>query len=546
MTKEFFQKTKKYIRVIILLVIIAITVNISLSILNTPATKSLELSSEEFSAESAFRHLEVIAEEPHPVESKAKQKVRDYIIWEIDALGLEAMVQRSFSKSSRRGKSAQIENVLTRIKGYDNSKAVLVLSHYDSVPEGPGASDDGVAVAAMLDSLKILQEEEFKNDIIFLFTDGEESGLLGAEAFVARNPWKDDVGLVLNFEARGTSGPSIMFETSSSNGFLIRHFAKAADTPLASSFSYEVYKRMSNDTDFSIFNKEGIPGLNFAFIGDGMYYHTKFDNIENIDLGSLQHHGEYIVSLVNHFGNIDISSIEEEDRVFFTIPGKILVHYPVTIVFPLLIFIIVLFLMVLKIAINKKIIGFRKLIIHFCWITVLIPATIFLNYIFWQIAKNVLEIPAYQHYFYDLDFTKYLFYSKELFYSFVITAFLSIYILYIIFRKKFDLNHLTIASLIWIFIYALITGLFLEGISYLFAWPLALALTALIIIYQKDYHTKKSAITIPALLCFLGIVVLLFPILILFNEAMGYMLIPLLGMLSPVMLIIIPHLYPVY
>lgn len=546
MTKEFFQKTKKYIRVIILLVIIAITVNISLSILNTPATKSLELSSEEFSAESAFRHLEVIAEEPHPVESKAKQKVRDYIIWEIDALGLEAMVQRSFSKSSRRGKSAQIENVLTRIKGYDNSKAVLVLSHYDSVPEGPGASDDGVAVAAMLDSLKILQEEEFKNDIIFLFTDGEESGLLGAEAFVARNPWKDDVGLVLNFEARGTSGPSIMFETSSSNGFLIRHFAKAADTPLASSFSYEVYKRMSNDTDFSIFNKEGIPGLNFAFIGDGMYYHTKFDNIENIDLGSLQHHGEYIVSLVNHFGNIDISSIEEEDRVFFTIPGKILVHYPVTIVFPLLIFIIVLFLMVLKIAINKKIIGFRKLIIHFCWITVLIPATIFLNYIFWQIAKNVLEIPAYQHYFYDLDFTKYLFYSKELFYSFVITAFLSIYILYIIFRKKFDLNHLTIASLIWIFIYAVITGLFLEGISYLFAWPLALALTALIIIYQKDYHTKKSAITIPALLCFLGIVVLLFPILILFNEAMGYMLIPLLGMLSPVMLIIIPHLYPVY
>jgi len=546
MTKEFFQKTKKYIRVIILLVIIAITVNISLSILNTPATKSLELSSEEFSAESAFRHLEVIAEEPHPVESKAKQKVRDYIIWEIDALGLEAMVQRSFSKSSRRGKSAQIENVLTRIKGYDNSKAVLVLSHYDSVPEGPGASDDGVAVAAMLDSLKILQEEEFKNDIIFLFTDGEESGLLGTEAFVARNPWKDDVGLVLNFEARGTSGPSIMFETSSSNGFLIRHFAKAADTPLASSFSYEVYKRMSNDTDFSIFNKEGIPGLNFAFIGDGMYYHTKFDNIENIDLGSLQHHGEYIVSLVNHFGNIDISSIEEEDRVFFTIPGKILVHYPVTIVFPLLIFIIVLFLMVLKIAINKKIIGFRKLIIHFCWITVLIPATIFLNYIFWQIAKNVLEIPAYQHYFYDLDFTKYLFYSKELFYSFVITAFLSIYILYIIFRKKFDLNHLTIASLIWIFIYAVITGLFLEGISYLFAWPLALALTALIIIYQKDYHTKKSAITIPALLCFLGIVVLLFPILILFNEAMGYMLIPLLGMLSPVMLIIIPHLYPVY
>lgn len=541
MTKTFFEKLKILIRIIIILLLIGITGISSLSIFNTPAIKPLELSSEEFSAESSWRHLEVIAMEAHPVGSAENLKVRDYIMREIAELGLEAVTQYSYTNLPWGENDVELGNVFTRIKGYDNSKAVLVVSHYDSVSTGPGAGDDGVAVAAMLESLKLIQGKRFKNDLIFLFTDGEEAGLLGAKEFVKRNPL-DEIGLVLNFEARGTSGPSIMFETSNDNGFLIRHFARAVDAPLATSVSYEIYRRMPNDTDFSIFNQEGIPGLNFAFIGDGMYYHTIFDNIENVDMGSLQHHGEYIVSLLNRFGNMDLDNIREEDRVYFTVPGKIIVHYPVKIVIPLLILLTAFLLILLIRAINKNIITSKSLAIHFSWLTLFIPLSIFLNYIIWQIAKFILEIPAYEYYFHEFNFTKYLYYSSELFSAFVVAEFLLLYLLYILLRKRFELNHLTIASIIWFYIFALITGFFLPGASYLFTWPLAFVLVALIIVYYRDYQDKKIALTISALLSFLTLVVLILPILVLFNEALGYMIIPLLGLLSPLIFIIIPHL----
>ncbi len=106
-----------------------------------------------------------------------------------------------------------------------------------------------------------------RNDVIFLLTDGEELGLLGAAAFVNEHPWAKDVGVALNFEARGTGGPVRMFETSEQNGWLIRRFAQAAPYPRTDSISYEIYRSLPNDTDLTVFKRHGYAGLNFAFIG---------------------------------------------------------------------------------------------------------------------------------------------------------------------------------------------------------------------------------------------------------------------------------------
>ena len=105
-----------------------------------------------------------------------------------------------------------------------------------------------------------------KDDLIFLFTDGEEAGLLGAKAFVDEHPWAKDVRLVLNFDARGNSGSAIMFETSNQNGALIRGFARSAPYPVTTSLSYEIYKRLPNNTDFTEFRRAGLAGLNFAYL----------------------------------------------------------------------------------------------------------------------------------------------------------------------------------------------------------------------------------------------------------------------------------------
>jgi hypothetical protein len=93
-------------------------------------------------------------------------------------------------------------------------------------------------------------------------------GLLGAEAFVAEHDRARDVAIAISLEARGTSGPSIMFETSRNNRWLIREFARAVPRPVANSLTHDVYRRLPNDADATVFRRAGMDVLNFAFIGE--------------------------------------------------------------------------------------------------------------------------------------------------------------------------------------------------------------------------------------------------------------------------------------
>lgn len=280
-----------------------------------------------FSAERAARHLASISRAPHPINSAEHDAVRDYVLGVLRGLALSPEVQRTTVINERYGIPGAVENIVCRLKGSTQEKAVLLVAHYDSVAAGPGASDDGSAVAALLEGARTLQAlPQLKRDVILLFTDGEEKGLLGARAFVL-HPWAKDVGFVLNFEARGNSGPSIMFETSDRNGWLIRNFGKAASHPVANSLSYEIYKRLPNDTDFTVFRRAGFSGLNFAFIDGLGYYHTSQDSIQNMDLGSLQHQGDYLIELTSQLGNETTDDPRPANVVYFDVLGEIFVNY---------------------------------------------------------------------------------------------------------------------------------------------------------------------------------------------------------------------------
>lgn len=281
-----------------------------------------------FSAARAMKHLSVIARAPHPINSAEHAAVRDYIVRNLRETGLAPQVQRITGENQDFEIDGALENIVGRLQGSSQEKAVLLVAHYDSVAAGPGASDDGVAVAALLETARALKSlPQLKRDIIFLFTDGEETHLLGARAFVAQHPWAKDVGIVLNFEARGVRGPSIMFETSDQNGWLIRHFGQAASHPVANSLSYEIYKRMPNNTDFTVFRHAGYSGLNFAFIDGLAYYHSKFDSIQNVDPGSLQHHGDYLLELAKEFGNTTGDEVKSANMIYFDVLGMALVRY---------------------------------------------------------------------------------------------------------------------------------------------------------------------------------------------------------------------------
>jgi Zn-dependent M28 family amino/carboxypeptidase len=185
------------------------------------------------------------------------------------------------------------------------------MAHYDTVQDAPGASDDGAGVATMLETLRALKAgPPLKNDVSFLFTESEERGLLGARAFVDSHRWARDVGVVLNLETRGNTGPALVPDTSDEAGWAIREFAKAAPYPMTTSDSVAFYERSDADSNLRVFFNAGLTGLHVAYTGGLTNYHTPLDTVEAVDERSLQHMGSYALPLARHFGKREPGSHE--------------------------------------------------------------------------------------------------------------------------------------------------------------------------------------------------------------------------------------------
>lgn len=285
------------------------------------------------SAFSAERAHEVLAdllgdEQPHPMGSPAHALVRERIKSRLAELGYEPEEQTAAAFRNRRG-NIKVRNVLATLPGKDPTGVVMLNAHYDSVRAGPGASDDGVAVAALLEVARILKAgPPLRNTILFLIDDGEEMGLRGARAFCRDHPLRDQVRVVCNFEARGTSGPSLMFETSGDNAWMVDAFATADDRPVAGSLFATIYEMLPNDTNLTVYRDAGIPGLNFAFIGDPQRYHTAEDSLANVSLDSMQHHGDHALAMARAFGELDLGAQPPGDAVFFDAFATVLIRWP--------------------------------------------------------------------------------------------------------------------------------------------------------------------------------------------------------------------------
>lgn len=480
-----------------------------------PTAGTTSTSQIEFSSARAMTYVEGIGKDPHPSGSFEHTIVRDFLVRELSSMGLSPEVQRTTSVNEARSipfPAGTVENIIARLKGSENSKPILLVAHYDSVPTGPGASDDGASVAALLETLRALKAgAPLKNDIVFLFTDGEEPGLLGAKAFVEEHPWAKEGGLVLNFEARGTSGASVMFETSAGNGWLIRELAKAAPHPVTSSFLYEIYRVLPNDTDFTIFKKAGFAGLNFAYINDVTSYHTRLDTIANIDQRSLQHQGSYALALARHFGNLNLSDIKQSDAVYFnTIFG--FVRYPGGWVKPLAILVALLFVGVVILGFKKQQLSFVGIVFGFLILFLSVVVAVVVGIGVWLLLRQLHS--GYQSVSLPQPYNSNLYMI-----SFVALAIALTSTLYVLFRKaKIRTMNLTVGGLFWWLALMLITAFLLPGASFLFTWPLLFSLLALA--YKFMAKPKSGGIindfsvlslsAIPGIMLFAPLVYLLF------------------------------------
>jgi len=331
---------KKYSSLIIVVLIIGVLAFL-FGFLTPSWSPNEEKKVTEFSTDRALEHITAMTKQPHYVGTKNHEVVANYIIKELQKLGLETSVQEGYTLTDW-GNLVKSKNIMCRIPGSKKGKALLLLSHYDSAPHSfsHGASDDASGVATILEGVRAFLNAKAKNanDIIILFTDAEELGLNGAALFVTEHKWAREVGLVINFEARGSGGPSYMLmETNKGNAGLVNEFSKAGATyPVSNSLMYSIYKMLPNDTDLTVFREQGdIQGFNFAFI-DGHYnYHTQQDDVEHLDRNSLKHQGSYLMPLLNYFANANLeSTIAQKDYVYFTIPFTF-ISYPFDWVMPM-------------------------------------------------------------------------------------------------------------------------------------------------------------------------------------------------------------------
>lgn len=264
---------------------------------------------------------------PHPVGAAAHDAVLNRLVQQFAAIGYQPKMHRGFACTADIT-CAPVANVTADLPGDARAETLLVTAHYDSVPAGAGASDDGVGMAAVLETARAVRHEHFRNTIRFLITDAEEAGLIGAEAAAKDPETLGGAAAVINVEDRGTSGASFLFETSRHNRWLVPIVARALPRPSTSSLFYEVYELLPNDTDLTVFKRIGLAGINFAAIGHVVHYHTTLDDLENVQPSLVQDHGDHVLAMTRALANADLRQDTDENAMFFDVFSWLVVWWP--------------------------------------------------------------------------------------------------------------------------------------------------------------------------------------------------------------------------
>lgn len=284
------------------------------------------------------RAREVLAEvvgdgSPRTPGSAAIERARQVSERRLRDAGFRTERQRGFTCNAM-ALCGFVENVVAVRAGTDALGPVLVMAHLDSVQAGPGAGDDGLGVAAVLETARVIGAgAPLARPVLVVLTDGEESGLLGATLFAEAHPLARDVAAVVNVDARGSGGPSLLFEVSGGAG-VVRLAAASLPRPFTSSLFAEIYRRMPNDTDFSLFRGRA-PGVNFANVAGIARYHTSRDAPGEVDPATLRHHGEQVLAMTRVFAAERAPAPPEPDVVWFDVLSLGVVRVPAVLALPL-------------------------------------------------------------------------------------------------------------------------------------------------------------------------------------------------------------------
>ncbi|MFC4065718.1 M28 family peptidase [Actinoplanes subglobosus] len=502
-----------------------------------PAARATTDPAGDFSAERAFQTVRTIASTPHPAGSPANDRVREHLIAALSALGLSPEVQDTISEqgaglSSSAGGTglARVRNVVTVIPGTASTGRVFLIAHYDSAQIAPGANDDGAGTSTILETARALTSgERPRNDVVLVLTDAEEACLCGAKAFVEQHPLARDGGIALNLEARGSSGPAIMFETSAGNRRLVEAYARTP-YPVGTSFAVEIYRLLPNDTDFTPFRESPkFQGLNTAYIDGAAVYHAPTDKPEAMDRDSLQHHGDNALALAREFGALDLTDLTSGgDATYFPVPG-LLVRYPGELVWPLAVLALVAVL-ALGWVVRRRLFAALGLALLPIIVAPVLAQGLWALLVLVRPEYGGMPIDPYRPMWYRL--------------AVIALSALVALVWYALLRRRIGPATLAVGGLTWLAVLGVVLAALAPGGSYLAALPaLSVAVSALIAtrLGAKGAVPVLIAGALVPVVILLPTVVMLFPALGMPMAGVGAFLTVLLGLaLLPVLDLIHP------
>ena len=498
--------------VLVLLVVAAA----ALQSIRPPAALGPGAPAEEFSAGRAFQQIQAIATEPHVAGSAPADAVRSHLLTTLRGLGLDPEVQETVSvqggdlSASAGGIGlARVRNVVALLPGTASTGRIFLAAHYDSVQTSPGGSDDGAGTAAILETARALATgPRLRNDVVLVLTDAEEACVCGAQAFVDQHPLARAGGIVLNLEARGSTGPAIMFETAADNARLTGVFA-GAPKPVGTSVAVEVYRLLPNDTDFTPFREAGFTGFNSAYIDGAAVYHAPGDTPAALNRESLQHLGANALALTRDLGGRDLPALRSAgDATYFPVPGGLAV-YPGMLTWPLAALALVAVLALGWLARRRGLVTGGRLAAGFALAVLPIIVAPVAAQLLWAMLKLIR--PGYAEQLIDP--------YRPFWYRLAIGALTAtiVFAWYALLRRRLSPVALTFGGFGWLAVLGLVLAALAPGGSYLAALPaLAGALTGIAAVLLRGWWSVL-AVTLGAAVA----VVILLPTVVLFFPAMG-------------------------
>ncbi len=459
---------------------------LTIALISPPAPLPIEAPATEFSAGRAIRDLEVIAREPHPMGvSQAHAEVRDYLLTQIRALGLEPLVQKTVGERVINPGficGGMVENILVRLPGTNPEGAILLSSHYDSTPGGPGGVDSGSGVVTILEILRALKAgHPLRQDVIFFFSDGEEPCIIGANAFVTQHFWFADVRLAINMD-QFSNGLLLLVRTSQGNGLWVQALARSVTGPTFMSMPTDLFS--GGETDLAPFERAGIRGVDIQTIVLNAENHTALDRPQLVDPARLQQAGGQMLALVQYLGDETTLKTSAPDQTYFPVLGK-LVHYPTSWALPLMAMAGLCFLGTMIFGFYKRQLTWRGLGVGFLTFLLSLALSVMIANLLWLVIQAL-----HPGYGYALDRTHL---SDDGLYAvgfFILT--LAVYTAAIAFvRKKITALDLAAGVLVFWFPGSIAASLIVPATSYLITWVLLSGSLALLLAFAVQ--SKKNA-----------------------------------------------------